>query len=722
MAGGERHWGWVAWSVASLVLVLACILLARDFAAARDQATAESTRLQEQRTARGAEVLGQVADELKQAVESAASLIGEQDDLVPLVQPTGDVDEDIRGHLQAVVADAPDVNGVAFAATPDGPMPDCTGAEAPDREPPAHVEPDWFYSPYATRGSGELQTINLHDNDRIEDYRCLDWYQAAIAVAPKPTWSPPRFGRVSQTTLAFYSVAVLDDDDEILGVVLGTSGIEGLTSRLNYERISPFGYSYVEVADGSIASHPWGSAQPADCPDVVDDSMMSERPELGGLCEIIQAGRIVDGDVLDRDPVTRREARRVVAEVSEAEWSLVTVELLDEQPLADSTARTKAWIGVTGLLAVACAGIAWSSRRGIGWGHPWVLSASISLALIAAVGWTWWVEASNPQLGELRPGTAVDEFEPPDGRDAREVGVEVGLFVQSMEFLEANEIAVSGLLWQTGEPALAGDPVIFAEATAPARTARLWGEVDDREHGWQFAVTLRQEFNYAKYPLDHEQVWLRLWPNPSTEAVLVPDIDSMIVGAPSTLPGLADGLVLEGWSIERSYYASETRPVTTKVGGFTLGDQPLQPGVPQLLFVVDLQRDFWGPFVSWLIPLMAVNLLLFGLLLLVRTQLRSGADLSPMSTLSYAAALFFVVVVSHNELRSRLEASELLFLENFYFTTYLMLLLVAVNSLSLGSDTRLSEHLRRHDNLWARLAYWPVFTLLTMAATARAFL
>ena len=29
--------------------------------------------------------------------------------------------------------------------------------------------------------------------------------------------------------------------------------------------------------------------------------------------------------------------------------------------------------------------------------------------------------------------------------------------------------------------------------------------------GWYFDVTVRQAFDYSKYPLDTQDVWLRLW-------------------------------------------------------------------------------------------------------------------------------------------------------------------------------------------------------------------
>ncbi|NIO79302.1 MAG: hypothetical protein GTN53_02015, partial [Candidatus Aminicenantes bacterium] len=47
--------------------------------------------------------------------------------------------------------------------------------------------------------------------------------------------------------------------------------------------------------------------------------------------------------------------------------------------------------------------------------------------------------------------------------------------------------------------------------------------------GWYFDVTVRQYFDYSKYPLDFHSVWLRIWPkNFLYDDILfpVPDFDS----------------------------------------------------------------------------------------------------------------------------------------------------------------------------------------------------
>ncbi len=117
-------------------------------------------------------------------------------------------------------------------------------------------------------------------------------------------------------------------------------------------------------------------------------------------------------------------------------------------------------------------------------------------------------------------------------RTATSYRVPTGVFLQSFEFLNANNVEMSGFVWQkygAGHPPrrhprhrLAGGS--WRRRTRPTEAWRV--EHDGGEQiGWYFRGTFRQNFDYSLYPFDRQAVWLRLWhPDPERDVLLVPDL------------------------------------------------------------------------------------------------------------------------------------------------------------------------------------------------------
>ena len=110
-------------------------------------------------------------------------------------------------------------------------------------------------------------------------------------------------------------------------------------------------------------------------------------------------------------------------------------------------------------------------------------------------------------------------------------------------------------------------------------------------------------------------------------------------------------------------------------------------------------------------------------MLLTVTRTEEGGRLlgfSASTVLSFGAALFFVVVVSHINLRASLAARGLVYLELFYFVMYAAILVVGVNSLLVASPNRVPL-IHYRDNLIVRLLYWPVILAILLVMTIITF-
>ena len=124
--------------------------------------------------------------------------------------------------------------------------------------------------------------------------------------------------------------------------------------------------------------------------------------------------------------------------------------------------------------------------------------------------------------------------------------VKTGVYLQSVEFEQANNIKVSGYVWQRyekGKHKGLSRSFVLPEAETPHieevfrdlvdpydpdchaenETARDCEEVI----GWYVFSDLRQAFDYSLYPLDSQNVWLRLWHGDFREnVILTPDLDA----------------------------------------------------------------------------------------------------------------------------------------------------------------------------------------------------
>ena len=266
------------------------------------------------------------------------------------------------------------------------------------------------------------------------------------------------------------------------------------------------------------------------------------------------------------------------------------------------------------------------------------------------------------------------------------------------------------------------DPqVIFAEAIS-ADIQPAYREVDGEEivQGWYFETELRERFDYSYYPFDRQSVWVRLWPEDfAANVVLVPDFRSYDSLNPRSLPGLEDNFPLFGWEPELSYFDIRINRYNSNFG------QPeyLSRGtVPELYFNIDVRRSFLNPFVSHLFPLTVVLLMLFALIVTMsRSKEHSNfLGFSVSSVVQSCTALFFVILIAHVQLREELSSNSIVYLEFFYFVSYVVLLLVTINSILFSANVAMPL-VQYRNNLIPKILYWPFIMAILFVCTALTF-
>lgn len=362
-------------------------------------------------------------------------------------------------------------------------------------------------------------------------------------------------------------------------------------------------------------------------------------------------------------------------------------------------------------------------------------AAAWTLTLLAALAALWWLIdqserqddwAGTPVTTPAEVAAYLEANAPPAPGEAPPVRIPTGVMLQSVEFLNANNVQVSGYVWQVFDPTVPAAlrvPIVLPEAVKEAyqATEAYRATIDGVETiGWYFSATLRQPFEYEAYPFDRQDVWIRLWhPSFTYDVQLVPDLASYHDTDPATLPGIEDQFVYGGWT---PLYSGFSFAANTYDSSFGLGPAGDRDGWPELYFNVVLERGFLGPLTDHLIFAFAAALLLFGLLVLTtdNEDLKSRFGLSTAGVLAGVSGLFFAVIVKHNQIRGSLAAPGLSYIEAIPAILYVLLVLVALNAILLAAPLPAAALRYRH-NLLPKLLYWPVLLGLLLAVTLAVF-
>ena len=361
----------------------------------------------------------------------------------------------------------------------------------------------------------------------------------------------------------------------------------------------------------------------------------------------------------------------------------------------------------------------------------WMASLVAMILFSSGIGYVWYLHSEGVSQGDLSDDVIVYNregleslLEKSENQNADRVPV--GIFLKSIEFSSANDVIVTGYLWQQNtestELLFSGKkPVIFPEAKESA-FEQIY--TDANVTGWEFKAVLRQQFDYSSYPFDGEDVWIRLWPNNFDQnVVLIPDFDAYSTLDPAKKPGLEEHIPVEGWKIQKSYFSYKSENFNTNFGipnyrGFKSYNCN---NSSELYFNVEMKRELMSPIVSNLLPVLVVSILLFVVLFITtKNEEKRLFGFSSSGVLAYCASLFFTLIVSHASIRSKIPTEGTIYVEEFYFVMYFAILAVSLNSIVFASHVNI-PFIDAKDNLYVKVLYWPIITGVLLLITLMNF-
>jgi hypothetical protein len=360
----------------------------------------------------------------------------------------------------------------------------------------------------------------------------------------------------------------------------------------------------------------------------------------------------------------------------------------------------------------------------------WILSALVSLACLAVLVGVWVRVYTAPPAPDpadtvvTTPDEATRYLEAlvpaPEPGSEPPIFIPTGLYIESMQFKGPYNVQVSGYIWQRYADDLPqGIDEGFAMPEAEyARVEEVYRaqQGDEELIGWSFKATLREQFDYDRYPLDRQQIWILLWHTDFGRNVyLEPDLGAYTSLDPATLPGLDTDWVLENWGVEESFFSYRANRYNTDFGvrGYVPDEKQ-----PELYFNVTIQRHLLSAMVSRMVVPLVILIQLFVIVMVIGTD-RNRLEqfgVRPGGVIFTCAAFFFAVLVAQNSLRGEVQAGGLVYLESLYILTYFVILAVAINSVLLVAQPNL-KLFRHYDNLWAEVLYWPTILLTLVVIT-----
>jgi hypothetical protein len=397
-------------------------------------------------------------------------------------------------------------------------------------------------------------------------------------------------------------------------------------------------------------------------------------------------------------------------------WSFLKHDAIEKDWVNDSRAVTTVGIGTCFLIALSIAAMNFVTKRRERW-----RGVSFLTALILMIGTVtcWWIVSNRTPktygFGELVHNETdttklLKKYLKPDAKPYK---IPTGFFIQSAEFTNGSNVDITGYIWQkygNNIPKNITEGFVLPEALEAYEVTEAYRSqrADYKIVGWYFHATLRQQFFYQLYPLDNQDVWLRIWhKNFEQGAILVPDFDSYSRPySESDVNGVDAEFVRDGWDMAYTSFNFNNIKYTTSFG---LGSYKQGKPFPELYYCVGMKRNFRGPLITRIIPMGVVTILLYAVLVATRKSVKSSEliGFNTFAVLSYCAALFFVVTIDHAGLKNLLGQSNICYLDYFYFTIYIAILLVSINSIVLTNSKQNHRIVEYGDNLIPKYLFWP---------------
>ena len=576
-----------------------------------------------------------------------------------------------------------------------------------------------LYAPHFKRNGSEVLYAPL-TNDYTKDSEQTAWYNDVLKKGSK-VWISPYFGIADHNYQIDYSapfyLAESGNGDKAAGVVSVRQSLEGIRAYINSLNIGNTGYGFMISGKGVIISYPIQEYLTKNIHDLA-----KKDPTLYFINENIKKQ-----DYLATNSFTGKSYWVFQQNIPSTDWILGFVIPQQETLLNRKAEQTHSIILVVFAtfvflfsLCLLFVAIYRHDHKGL-----WMLAVIFSLLCVLGIGFMWHLTMNNSSLDSRNRDLVVFDREDVEtvlqhvNTSSTTHRIPTGFFLQSMEFLNANDVLITGYIWQNISGLGTWKDVtdfVFPDSKETI-IEKAYVNKESGVIGWRFKTTLHQQLDYSKYPFDREDVWIRVLSNNSAGNVLVPDFDSYNSLIPESLPGLGRSFVLDGWEPQKTFFSYRVNSNNTNIG---LGNFA-NSNAPEFHFNVDVKRNLEATFNSNLLLIAVVLILLFAILTMItKGESKTHFGFSSHGVLGYCTSILFTLIIAHSSLRTRIPIGGIIYLEYFYFVMYIAILVISLNSIAFASH-RSIPFIDTKDNMYMKALYWPVIVGILLVITILKF-
>ncbi|RLA68753.1 MAG: hypothetical protein DRG24_09690 [Epsilonproteobacteria bacterium] len=588
-----------------------------------------------------------------------------------------------------------------------------------------------LYAPYVKREAGKPVLMRVEE---VYDYTKPEYQWFHLPLLRGEMWQEPYYGDASESMLAEYTFPLYgpgENNRTAIAVGQVNYTLESMRGFLSSLELGKSGYGVILSKEGYVISHP-------------DKELVNHRTNLETLAKehvdkemmrlVNSVAQKKAGEVSLMEMSTGRKARVFHQVIPKTGWTFLSV--IFEKPTREAAQKFHRQMIIISLLILI--GMLFTMvhfHRLMHWGE-WTLVTRLSLLILAEIVIIWNLAVDEHRIEYLET-VVSDQVVLEKWMDERRVDAQrhhnkepwfipTGLFIENVVQRTGHDIVISGYLWQQykkgrDDGLRRGIEFVEIAETLSEEFIPLYTYQDaDRETvGWQFRIVVREEYWPLRFPLDTRQIHLRLRHPDFLEGVrLIPDLDAYNLLDPASLPGVNQHIHIPGWKALESHFEFLSREYQTSFGVESIHRMSR---MDDLSFNLKIKREFLGPFITYLIPMVVVSIMLFSLLLMVgRNDKDRLIGFSAMQILASTSGLFFVLIIAHSNFRATSEVPKVIYLENFYFLLYIAIVMVAIDAL-LFITRRDLNFIQYFENILPKLLYWPILLGALLAVTVGYF-
>lgn len=545
-----------------------------------------------------------------------------------------------------------------------------------------------------------------------------DWYNKTIKDGAG--WSETSFDADKQTRAVYTLPFYLPSKKEPSGVIAVTYNLGKIIEGIKKIEIGKLGYASLIGGNGALIYHPLDVyvKNKLSLTDIARESNNQELKEIAQHMLTQNSGTDSYTDHINNVHWL------VYKKIPGVNWYAMATFTNESLPLPLAKLRKELiWAivcMVIGLLFLAMIITRiWEGLKAI---KRWTIVSIIILTSVLILFW------NSSRLAPYEPSTeaivirdqsGLDKYlelldvEAQQRNEKRPIPVPTGIILYNVSFPDSNKVSLSGYLWQKVNPQLElKSGVLFPEASE-SLIKEIFRKTENgiETIGWNISATFLQKHRYSFFPFDKVHIDIILASADfENNVILIPDFSGYKAYDVDPLPGITNKINIPGYHLDRSYFSFTVIPAYDEVGLDAL--RKVTEKI-RLHYNVILKRKLINPLIIFMLPLLIILFSIYAVFLVTQ---RWHGMFDAFRSIGAYTGLFFSLVILHQTLRSQVQSGELLYIEYFFFFTYVTILLLVLHTLLLRVSSR-ANIISEKISPYLKIIFWPLQLLLWFAIT-----